>query len=241
MNTTNCVKTMADITQLTNNEESVQDTPTGRLSVQILSVGAFGKAVATYMKEMRSDLFETPVDNAILPLPTTWLPARCILLASWKPVPPLCELLDDVCHKWDRPFLPLILDSRYMRLGPAIIPGLEGCWKCWNRRYRKQLTFPEDYSALLSHYESEPGSGPSGFLESFAMMGAARLSQIIDAIDSGVDRAGFIWQLDMLTGAISTGKLIGIHGCERCGTGRREDVRSYADMQSALKYLWIGM
>jgi bacteriocin biosynthesis cyclodehydratase domain-containing protein len=211
---------------------------TDQLPVQILSVGTFGRSVATYLKGMRHDVFETVADNDVLPLPATWLAARQTLLASWKPAPALCELLDDVCHTWARPFLPLILDSRYMRFGPIIIPGKEGCWKCWNRRFRRQLTFPEDYAELLNHYDCEPGSGPRGFLEPFAMMGAARFSHAIDTIDSGSDLAGTIWQLDMLTGTISTGKLIGIHGCKRCGEGRNEESRSYADMQKSLEYLW---
>jgi bacteriocin biosynthesis cyclodehydratase domain-containing protein len=209
-----------------------------QLPIQILSVGAFGKAVAVYLKHLHLDVFEIAADNDVLPMPATWPAARISLLASWKPVPAVCELLDDVCHKWMRPFIPLILDSRHMRVGPVIVPGQEGCWKCWSLRYRKQLSFPADYAALLDHYDSQPDSGPRGFLEPFAMMGAARLAHAIRQTDSGIDEAGRVWQVDMLTGAIAVGRVIGAHGCDRCGLRRKEDSRGFADMQIALNYLW---
>jgi bacteriocin biosynthesis cyclodehydratase domain-containing protein len=209
-----------------------------RAPVHLLAVGSFGNAVAGYLKRFHPDLVETIVENDVIPLPETWPASRMLVLASWRPVPGLCELLDDVCHRWRRPFVPLILDSAILRLGPVVIPGQEGCWGCWDRRYRQREDWREEQSALFEYYSSHPDSGPRGFLEPFAMMGAARIRKTIEALDASTATAGYLWQMDLLTGEITTGGLTGIHGCSRCGTGRPEATRGYAEMQQALGYLW---
>lgn len=206
--------------------------------VQLLVVGSFGKTVAGYLKTFRQDVLETVVADDVIPLPETWEPARILALAAWRPVPSLCELLDDLCHRWARPFVPLIVDSRVLRLGPVVIPGREGCWRCWSMRHRQHGEWPEEQSALLQYYASHPDSGPQGFLEPFALMGAARIRQTIEALDSSTATAGQIWQIDMLTGHVVTGLVIGVHGCSRCGEPRPESTRSYAEMQQKLGYLW---
>jgi bacteriocin biosynthesis cyclodehydratase domain-containing protein len=214
------------------------DLRTSTLPVQLLAVGSFGRAVAAYLKTFCADLYETSVDDDVIPLPETWPAARLTVLTAWRPVPSLCELLDDVCHRWNRPFVPLILDSTILRLGPIVMPGQEGCWGCWTRRYNQHITWPEERSALLQYYASHPDSGPKGFLEPFAMMGASQLRQTIEALDSSTARPGHVWQIDMLTGNITTSTVVGLQGCTRCGEHRPEATRSYAEMRQTLSYLW---
>lgn len=206
--------------------------------VHVLSVGPFGQAVARYLTTLRHDVSETVVINNVLPLPETWPVSRMRLLVSWRPVPSLCQLLEETTFSSCRPFLPLMLDSTAMRIGPVVVPGSGCCWSCWVKRWRQHSEWPEAHSALLGYYASHPDNGPAGFLESFALIGAARLTEIIEEIDSSEVQGGSMWQINLLTREIVTGVAIGFHDCPRCGLRREAAKRSYSGLQRELAYLW---
>ncbi|MGH9898091.1 MAG: TOMM precursor leader peptide-binding protein [Pyrinomonadaceae bacterium] len=209
--------------------------------VHLLSVGTFGRVVADYLRMFREDISETAAEDYKLLLSETrktWPIARITVIAAWRPVLELCELLDDFSHEWQRPFVPLVLDAKALRLGPVVIPGRGSCWHCWSRRLNQHSAWTNAEAALLQHYKSNPDSGPRGYLEPFAMMAATRIAHIIDALDSSQAMPGHIWQIDMMTREITTSTVVGIHDCPRCGLHRPAPTRSFAEMQSELAYLW---
>jgi bacteriocin biosynthesis cyclodehydratase domain-containing protein len=160
------------------------------------------------------------------------------ILATWRPVPDLCSALNDYSFERHQPFVPLVMNSQCLSLGPIVMPGVGGCWACWLRRARQHDTWPQEQAALAHFYKANPELGPNGYLEPFALMGAARLAQTIQALDSSTAIPGQIWTIDLITRRIVVGTLVGIHGCPRCGLGRAEDSRSIAEMRSELSYLW---
>jgi bacteriocin biosynthesis cyclodehydratase domain-containing protein len=205
-------------------------------------MGAFGSAVAAYLRTLRSDTVETiVVDRISAPLDSLPTPHTNVL-AAWRPVPSMCELLDRESHQSRLTFIPLILESAVLRLGPIVVRGEGTCWDCWARRSKQHSVRPKEAEAVLRHYASDPSSGPQGFLEPFALLGAARVSQIIDAITS-VPRslsamAGSIWQIDIMTREVMRSTVVGVHGCLRCGLRRSEATRSFTDLRRELAYLW---
>jgi bacteriocin biosynthesis cyclodehydratase domain-containing protein len=206
--------------------------------VQILSLGAFGRAVAKYLKMTRLDVVETCLDEPAMRDPEAWPVARINVIAAWRPVMDICEWLDQVCHERQRPFIPLIVDSRILCLGPVVVPRSGSCWNCWIQRSRQHARSLNRRRAVWEHYMRHASAGPHGYLEPFALMGAARVSQAIQALDAHVDLGGQLWQIDMLTRAIITSTVIGVDDCPRCGLHRPLATRSFAEMQKALAYLW---
>jgi hypothetical protein len=98
-----------------------------------------------------------------------------------------------------------------------------------NRRYRPELT---------RFYEENPQAGPKGYLEPLAMISAAQIAEIIRQAGC-LDRiAGNIWQMDLFTRGVSTGKLAGTDDCPRCGLNRPLESRTYSDLRKALAFLW---
>lgn len=206
--------------------------------VHLLSLGGFGQSVGNHLKLFRADVEVTPVSDNTIPLPDTWPASRMCVVAAWRPVSILCELLDQLSHDRQTPFIPLILDSTVMRLGPIVSPRRGSCWNCWDRRCRQHATWPKEQLALLQYYESHPDSGPRGYLEPFAIMGAAKISEAVDALDSATAIPGSIWQIDMITRKVTTSTVVGIHNCSRCGLRQSPATRSFAEMQHRLAYLW---
>jgi bacteriocin biosynthesis cyclodehydratase domain-containing protein len=221
----------------------VNTTETKSLSepVHVFSVGPFGHAVVRYLRVIRADIIESTLLGKMPPPVEPWPMARMRVVAAWRPVPELCELLDQAC--WDNllPFIPLVLDSGVLRLGPIVVPGKGSCWNCWVRRFAQHAAWPREQKAVLHHYSSEETSGPQGFLEAFACLAAARISDCIDSLDTSRSIPGSIWEIDLMTRAIMTSKVIGIHGCPRCGLHRAEATRGFAELQQQLAYLWTNV
>jgi bacteriocin biosynthesis cyclodehydratase domain-containing protein len=214
-----------------------QDTATNN-PVHVLSVGPFGRSVLRHLRSLRNDLTETDVVDNLVPLPSTWPVARMVALASWRQVPDLCELLNQVSFETRRPFIPVMQDSTAIRLGPVVVPGSGACWNCWMTRWRQHSGWTKERMSLLRHYSAHPEEGPRGYLESFAAMAAIRVSEVITALDQGCVVPGHIWQIEVLTGEITTGTAIGVHDCPWCGLGKPKQARSVSGLQEELAYLW---
>jgi bacteriocin biosynthesis cyclodehydratase domain-containing protein len=205
--------------------------------VHLLSVGNFGTAIGEYLRAFRTDIVETVAADEAL-LADAWPDARIRLVAAWRPVPHLCELLDERCYGEQRPFVPVIMDSTVLQLGPIIVPRGGSCWSCWVRRCRQHSSWSQAQAALLEHYASNPNSGPQGYLEPFALLAAARIVENIDALDSSTAIPGYIWQIDVLTRRETTGTMVGVHDCRRCGLQRLAATRGFVAMEQELSYLW---
>ena len=206
--------------------------------VHVLSVGAFGQAVAQYLRTFQPDILQTTLVNGELPGSDVDQGGRITVVAAWRPVPNICEFFDGLSHRWRRPFVSLILDSNVLRLGPIVVPGLGGCWNCWHKRFLQHAPWPNEQSEMLRFYASNAEIGPAGYLEPFAMIGATRVSHFIDALDSSTATPGQVWQMDIMTREIRTTTVIGVHNCPRCGLHRPLPTSTFSEMQAELAHLW---
>jgi bacteriocin biosynthesis cyclodehydratase domain-containing protein len=207
--------------------------------VHVVSVGPFGHAVMRHLELFRHDIVPAIWGGAAdLDRSELFSNARINVLAAWRPVPAICQLLDRICHSSRIPFVPLILDSRILRLGPVIVPGGASCWDCWDRRYKQHDSWRKEYSALMQYYTAAEVSGPVGYLEPFAVIGATVISRVIGSLDSGTATAGYVWQMDVLTRHMTTSISAGIHNCPCCGLHRSAPTRSFEEMQKDLSYIW---
>jgi hypothetical protein len=90
----------------------------------------------------------------------------------------------------------------------------------------------------LDYYTSHPEEGPDGYLEPFAMMGAARINEAVTLFQRAQITPAEIWQIDMLSLDITQTIAVGVHGCPRCGLHRPSATRSFSELQNRLAYLW---
>jgi bacteriocin biosynthesis cyclodehydratase domain-containing protein len=146
--------------------------------------------------------------------------------------------MEELSYKWRLPFIPVVIDSARLQIGPVIVPGETACWTCWIHRSRQHSPWPDSHASLLQHYATHASEGPAGYLELFAEMAASRVHSIIESLESSASDPGSIWQIDMLTRKILTGRVVGIHDCPRCGNRLAPDTRSYISLQQDLSYLW---
>jgi bacteriocin biosynthesis cyclodehydratase domain-containing protein len=199
---------------------------------QMISIGAFGRAVGRHLRDQRSKFGGASSDHLNAP------GNSAVILAASHPAPALCESLASLAQEKGLAFLPVVIDESILRLGPIIVPGLSGCWRCWIARYRQHDAHPRETAALHDFYNSHPESGPGGYLEPFAWIVASQVAAILDSRAHLERWAGRLWQLDIFSREVTTGELVGVDGCCCCGLHRPQRSRTYAEMQRSLAYLW---
>lgn len=210
-------------------------------SIHVLSVGDFGYDVARRLASSLGSVTHTSFEGAPSSAPAYWPSAGAYVLAAWRPVPRLTGTLDHLCHAWRRPFLPAILEGSRLRLGPAVVPGAGACYRCYELRRLQHSKSPQVERALDRHYDENPQSGPQGHLKIFAGIAATRLEQWITALGHDpASIAGRIWSLDVLSRQVATSRVLGVHGCARCGLGRDEATRGHKPLTDDLRFLWAG-
>jgi bacteriocin biosynthesis cyclodehydratase domain-containing protein len=202
-------------------------------------VGDFAKAVGEHLQLLCPNISlrvsETAGRATVKPLTADGIN----VLISWRPVPDICAQLDDLSFKCNKPFIPLIIDSTLLCVGPVVIPGCSSCWHCWIARIKQHThSSREEHATLLEYYQSNSWAGPHGYLRPIAIVGAARLAQLLEEIDSSRCTPGHLWQLDMLTRRVTTSTVVGVHDCPRCGLHRSSSTRTFHDLRSALSYIW---
>ena len=206
-------------------------------ALHLFTVGPFGKAVARHLRTV-IEFRNTTVADEVMPDQVWSMAAAINVVVAWRPVPTLCAILDDLSFERRTRFLPLILDGTVMMVGPFIVPGAGSCWHCWNLRCQQHAAGPNEREALLDYYASHPEEGPDGYLEPFAMMGAARINEAVTLFQRAQAIPSAIWQIDMLSLDITQTVAVGVNDCPRCGLRRPPATRSFSELQKRLAYLW---
>lgn len=215
-----------------------------RCELSVVSVGTFGRAVARHLRSYQPDLRESNVTSPLTDVSPAILKGSggdsTVVVVAAHTAPAVCELFARVAHENRLPFLPVVVDESTLRLGPVVVPGVGGCWRCWVARYRQHDAHIREREALHAFYNEHPDNGPRGYLEPFAWIIASQLAAVLRSKQDLEYWAGWLWQVDLFSREVSTGELIGVDGCSWCGLNRSLPGRTYGDMQRALAWLWNG-
>lgn len=195
--------------------------------IHVVSVGDFGRAVASSMQAYFPDALTTHLDRG--PLLSNMLPlARVHVLAAWRPVPAMAAELDGVAFAWKVPWLPVVYEHPYVRIGPLVVPGKGPCYTCFRNRLKQHSSRAELIEAVSAAYDRDPELGPKGFFPPMARLAAAAAAEVLRELDRSPEReAGVVRQINVLYGRAQKHHVVGVHGCPRCGLQRDERTRSY--------------
>ncbi|AVQ98349.1 TOMM precursor leader peptide-binding protein [Oceanobacillus sp. M65] len=205
--------------------------------IHIITVGSFGKEVAERISQRDEKVVVTELEGYQYFLPTDRFPsAKIHIFASDKPLSRLSKHLDIIFSKWKEPWLPIIQEHPYVRIGPFVIPDEEGCYHCFESRYLQHSSNPSHVKALYDYYSSNPMSAPKGYLPGFAGFVASYAWNLIQKFDQkDFSMAGKVYQLNMLSRTSLSSKVISVHGCPRCGFERDPKMASIDLLAKSIK------
>ena len=207
-------------------------------AVQAIGVGPFGHSFLRELVRCHDDVDCIALGEDLSDVWSLSDAASSYILATWRPIPSLCERIGQMSLTRGKPFLPVVLESNRMTVGPVVIPGGQSCWQCYVKRSLQHSHASVERSTLQHYYASHPGEGPGGHLRAFAVIAAGRCSAILNDLDHKAAEPGLVWSLDLMTRRVSTGILLGVHDCPNCGLRKPAQDRSTRELRAHLAYLW---
>jgi bacteriocin biosynthesis cyclodehydratase domain-containing protein len=209
----------------------------------VTPVGPFGHAVAERLRGLRPDVEVAAAGAAVVRprVPDAAKPSgpRLNVLASWRRVPQMEREFDDESFRSGQPWLPVVLDHPVLEIGPVVVPGAGACRGCYRSRLAQHDPSRAVHAAIDRHYDADVHAGPAGYLPSTALFAAAVAAEIADRLSAAPEsEAGRVRQLDVPTQQLQSGRVIGVHGCPRCGVGRDESTRSFERLPALLRGVW---
>ncbi len=205
--------------------------------LHVIAVGEFGSAVADAISQRIPDALVTRVSEKAVVLPSDQFPvARMHVLAAWRPVAWMAKTMDKLAHSWNVPWIPVVLDHPYLRIGPVVAPKAGPCYHCFEIRYMQHSPITAHVQSMQQHYDRFPEAGPKGYLRPIAILAGAQavlLDKRLTAGEAGL--AGSVWQMNALNREGFRSQTVGVHGCPRCGLGRPEETRSVDMLSEDLK------
>lgn len=201
----------------------------------ITPVGPFGFAVAERLRDLVTDFEVVDAPGGVLSRKS----GQINLLAAWRRTPTLEREFDEESFRTGQPWLPVVLDHPQLEVGPAVVPGMGACHDCYRRRIAQHDNARVIRTAVGEYYDAHPDAGPDGFLPSTALLAAALAAEAVERLRTDpAAEAGRVRQIEVPTQQIKTGRVVGGHGCPRCGLGRDETTRSYERLPEMLQGVW---
>jgi bacteriocin biosynthesis cyclodehydratase domain-containing protein len=210
----------------------------GAKPIHVLAAGPFGEKTGSILRDLVPGLVITSCTTRNAINPSFWPNALVHVVVAWRPVRRLLELVNRMSYAWRTPLVAAVIEEPELVIGPAIIPGLSACYNCYERRSLQHCERSQARAALLDHYDLNPVSGPTGYLNVFSDLTAVRLAQMVQQVESEPRLvAGKVWRFDMMRRQAAVSTVVGVHGCSYCGLQRDESTRSYAELRTELAAL----
>jgi bacteriocin biosynthesis cyclodehydratase domain-containing protein len=194
--------------------------PRERVPLAVAAVGPFGERTAEHLTKAVPGARLVAASDIV----NAFAVARdAVVIALWRPEPGLCELADEVAHRYATPWLPVTMDHPVIRVGPLVLPGCGPCFRCYQRRRQQHDTQPAASAALIAAYAANAAEGPAGYLPHHARIAAGMVSEMLRGIAGGGERRvhghvpGSVTTIRLFGRGITTNLVVQCHDCLRCG------------------------
>jgi bacteriocin biosynthesis cyclodehydratase domain-containing protein len=203
----------------------------GVRQVRIVADGPFGSAVADQLSDLlaiagcTARVARTPLDG---PATGFMSGGDFSIRASWRDVRAELDEFAAAAAASGRPWLPVTSAHPYVRIGPAVVPGLAPCYACYSARVRQHADAAGTLGSLgglglgdqlQDAFTQLSELGVTGHPPHVAAV-AAGLALIMLRAACGGDApatAGRVALIDCDTDAIRWWQVIPAHGCPECG------------------------
>ncbi len=207
------------------------------MEILTVAVGEFGHSVASAMKKQVRKPVIVELAEEVSVLPPTFALSAINVIISAKPVPALWRIVDEMCWKHNRFFIPVMLERVKLRIGPIFSYPDSPCWLCWELRELQRDNCLVN-TALNDYYERSQ-RGPEGFLPALSRIAALRLDHTVDSLGrEEKELRGQVWQFDFLNMAITANYLVPCEDCLRCKQRCNPSVETVEAIQAELIALW---
>ncbi len=195
--------------------------------VAILAVDRFGSRC----HDIVAGLSDTAVDVIVEPVSARSY-ALVVIVAS-QPAPALAAELDSSPTGEPVAFAPLWpMGSGQLQVGPIVRVGASPCYGCYEQRERQHASRLELHDAIVRHRKAKGNARRTADLDGpapWVLHAAGEVLRLTALIHRGRLSPGHVIRFDSRRHQITAGRVIPVHGCERCGEPVFRD-RSWAPL-----------
>lgn len=211
-----------------------------KMEIHVIDIGDFAHRVTDVLVNQRIATRTKVIDQ--YPVIESLKLADCYLLISSHPCVTFSKKLEDYAYKNNGIFLPVILDHPYLTIGPLSNYNDDtACYHCSLDRKMQHDSASHASLNLFDYYDQFVGVEPKGYRPSdITMLGYWLQHTLIEGLD---DLVSTTYLLNIFSREAFTSKVIGVHGCERCGS-QQEQNRSYENLWNLFnsqKYMKEGL
>ncbi|MER6014545.1 TOMM precursor leader peptide-binding protein [Streptomyces bluensis] len=178
----------------------------------VIATGAFGERVGRLLAETRPGIEVLSVSELRYAFDEFTGP---VVLAAWRPEPALCEEIDALAHDVGRSWLPVVLETAVVRVGPLVRPPYAPCFGCYRRRRSQHDLQARTTSLLTDRYDRDPHCGPGGFLPHHARAAGSVAAAYVDGAPG--TGTGLVSTVRLREWGVEAHRVVPCHGCTRCG------------------------
>lgn len=206
---------------------AVRMTPAAPGTVALAGAGPFGVRIVSLLAAAHPGYREANATLAEISTAFTEQ-ANAVVIALWRPDPELCDAADALSYRYQRPWLPVVMEHPVIRIGPLVRPPAGPCFRCYARRRRQHDRQPWVTAALQAAYHREQACGPGGYLSHHARLAAAVAQDMLRRLQGNAPGQAGPGPGDVTTVRLSdmglniglrSSRVIACHDCDRCGDG----------------------
>jgi hypothetical protein len=215
------IKTLSLLHKLHKNKGTV------KMRIQLVSIGKFTEEISSFIKENTRDILITQVNDEYPELEEL-IEADLFIVLSSQPCVEFCKKVENYSYSINAKFLPIIVNQPMITIGPLSNVEDGACFHCFIDRVMQHSPIAAVQNSVSKYYNDHIISLSTGYHPAdVTMIG----NWLIYTIEHNVNiLEGKIINFNMYSRYGYKSEIVGVHGCERCGT-QDELNRSYKSLE----------
>jgi bacteriocin biosynthesis cyclodehydratase domain-containing protein len=184
----------------------------------VLTWGDFGRSIAIELSSWKPVPMDEVEDRTRLNqrIEATVSESSEVVFATWREHQGISRMLDGCCNAAEIPWIAVVAEHPWVRVGPGIAPGRTPCYKCFSLRRLQHDRNAELSLALQTAYVEDPCKGVRGYLPHHITIAAGLIAWVDDKLRNSDDRRSPVAFYHTLSHEIVFDYVVGIHGCNIC-------------------------
>lgn len=208
------------------------------MKIQLFSLGRFADEIASFLDRNMDNIQITRISGIYPEFELELLQdAELFIVLSSQPCVDLCKNLEKHAYSIGAKFFPVIANQPMVTIGPLSNTDEGACYHCFVDRVLQHSPIAAVQNSVNEYYNHNMIPSNNGFHPADVSMFGNWLLYTLEHNLGSLE--GQIFNFNTYSRYGYKSNVIGVHGCERCGT-QNEAARSYMTLENMFKNEMAG-
>jgi bacteriocin biosynthesis cyclodehydratase domain-containing protein len=145
-----------------------------------------------------------------------------VVIAASRPSWALCDRADQLAYSCQKPWLPIVSEHPFLRVGPMVCPPAGPCFACYRARRLQHDVQYKASAALDAAYDGDASLAPTGYLPHLVRFAVSVATEFLSCVRERSVPAGardlgpgHVLTFDVLSAQVNVNRVVSCHGCDR--------------------------